>query len=374
MKILPAVLLLCFLAFIPAMAQESGYITDPDGYTNLRSGPSAKSGIIGIIPEGQVFNYYPDNNSDWFKVDFGYRTGYVHKSRIKSINIAKSEISNFFKEFNSIDRNNVESGEADNKKLYRLTGEYPLAAVNAFCEQDRKIQEFLISEFRSPVNDGIDLQLIYSRMQNLKPTCPASHEISEALKTAANKSGLVLKNTSINFSNIPEENKPAPVQSLTNIQFTGTIDGRSITFYLNQPRIDPFSKMFYQGQFQLADNDETYGFLDSVITKNKATRPFYFFVFNSAVGMADGAIAEVMAETCLEFFTKYPCTFFKYSISEECRVDMPKWAELIAFQLNDKAGYIKLKARVDKLLNSSCSSYLNEWTEFQKELENNLEE
>ncbi|WP_345369950.1 SH3 domain-containing protein [Algivirga pacifica] len=83
MRILTFITLLYFTVLCSLNAQKLGYINDPDGYTNLRSEASAKAEVIGIIVRGQEFTYYPEHNSSWWKVDFKFRTGVVHKSRIE---------------------------------------------------------------------------------------------------------------------------------------------------------------------------------------------------------------------------------------------------------------------------------------------------
>ena len=178
------ILLLIWIVGIPLNAQDFGYINDPEGYTNLRLEPTGKSDIIGIIISGQEFTYYPDN-SDWWRVDFNNRTGYMHKSRIKDFKKVKTEISQFFQEFYSTDKNNVEIGEENNEKLFLLTQDYPFATLTAFCEQRKEIQVFLISEYESPIHDLIDLQLIYSRLISIKSPCSETYKITEDLNTAA---------------------------------------------------------------------------------------------------------------------------------------------------------------------------------------------
>lgn len=41
------------------------------------------------------------------------------------------------------------------------------------------------------------------------------------------------------------------------------------------------AKLFYQGKFAISDDEITFSFLDSVLTNNKETRPFYFFIYKS---------------------------------------------------------------------------------------------
>ncbi len=66
-----------------------GRVSDPDGYTNIRRGPSTKSPIIGRYNSGDYLYYVPQSNG-WSKVYSGVRgntfMGYMHTSRIRRVN------------------------------------------------------------------------------------------------------------------------------------------------------------------------------------------------------------------------------------------------------------------------------------------------
>lgn len=78
------------------------FISDPDGYTNVRKEKSTSSDILQRIKSGEVVEVL-DNSGDWYLVKTkAGNTGYIHKSRIKisnekpiSANIDK-KISQFF--------------------------------------------------------------------------------------------------------------------------------------------------------------------------------------------------------------------------------------------------------------------------------------
>jgi hypothetical protein len=72
----------------PKVAQ----INDPDGFTNIRKGPSKDTEITGKILKNDFFYCEVSYTSDWYKVTaqqwdgFGRQTsGYMHKSRIRII-------------------------------------------------------------------------------------------------------------------------------------------------------------------------------------------------------------------------------------------------------------------------------------------------
>ncbi|GAO27919.1 hypothetical protein JCM15548_14797 [Geofilum rubicundum JCM 15548] len=332
MKTLQLIILICLMGLIPIKSQELGYINDSDGYSNLRLEPSDESDIIGIILKGQEFDFYPDISSDWWKVSFKFRTGFMHRSRIKDFDRVKAEIGQFFHAFYSTDRNNVELGEGFNEKLFLLTQDYPLAALTSFCEQRKEIQVFLISEYESPIHDLLDLQLIYSRLISVNSTCSEAYRIADALKRAANNIGIELKNIKSFIDSIPDFNRPDKHKGTSNIWFTSSINGKSITFYLNHPQIDTYSKMFYQGQLGLMDDALTFSILDSLLTNNSVTRPFYIHTFNSALRIADGALAESIGTQCQQFMDKYPCEFISLKSKKEYSDNYNKWIDLAAFE------------------------------------------
>lgn len=58
-------------------------INDPDGYTNVRSGPSTTDPVVARIKDGEVFQTDPKQGAWWrVRTDAG-TVGYVHQSRIR---------------------------------------------------------------------------------------------------------------------------------------------------------------------------------------------------------------------------------------------------------------------------------------------------
>jgi hypothetical protein len=127
-----------------------------------------------------------------FNLDLTINKGKVEKCIINRIQIntfeeQKSEMIEFFLGFYNSDRNNAEMAAVHNEKLFSSTRSYPLAAMTAFCEQEKEVQDFLISEYLAPIHDQVDLQLIYSLLSDIKSPCSDAHRITDALKTAMEK-------------------------------------------------------------------------------------------------------------------------------------------------------------------------------------------
>ena len=62
-------------------------ISDPDGWTNVRSGPSTNHQIVGKVFEGDVIYYQVVKGSNWYKIFDSDKCywGYLHKSRLVRI-------------------------------------------------------------------------------------------------------------------------------------------------------------------------------------------------------------------------------------------------------------------------------------------------
>lgn len=65
---------------------ETYFIQDPDGYTNLRKEKNSSSEVLQKIKSGEHIEVL-DNSGDWWQIKTKEgKTGYVHKSRVKSGN------------------------------------------------------------------------------------------------------------------------------------------------------------------------------------------------------------------------------------------------------------------------------------------------
>jgi hypothetical protein len=58
-------------------------IVDPDGWTNLRSGPSVSSAVVGQIRAGEIFWTRPRDGLWWPARTEDGQMGFVHRSRVR---------------------------------------------------------------------------------------------------------------------------------------------------------------------------------------------------------------------------------------------------------------------------------------------------
>jgi len=63
-------------------------VEDPDGYTNIRSGPSIKDKVVGTVPSGSVVAIEGGPEKEWVKLAFdtdNEAAKYIHGSRLKKL-------------------------------------------------------------------------------------------------------------------------------------------------------------------------------------------------------------------------------------------------------------------------------------------------
>ncbi len=133
------------------------------------------------------------------------------------------------------------------------------------------------------------------------------------------------------LSQISEHNDPKKYPNQVNTVIVDSIAGKSIDFYLNHPNIDNYSKAFYKKEFAVSDDDITLSITDSVFTKNKETKPFYIFIFNSIVDLSDGALSEIVSLNCFEFIKQNTCDFIRLKFNKEYLLHYKTWISLAAF-------------------------------------------
>jgi len=96
MRLFTCMLLACLI--IPSITnaqfrnsiQKVGMLKDKDGYTFIREGAGTHTNILDTLKKTDFFIFYPNDSSDWSKVEKrfyqGIKTpGYIHRSRIVNI-------------------------------------------------------------------------------------------------------------------------------------------------------------------------------------------------------------------------------------------------------------------------------------------------
>lgn len=141
----------------------------------------------------------------------------------------------------------------------------------------------------------------------------------------------------------------------TNKSQINELNGKPISFYLNNSQIDKKSKKFYEGELKIIRDSIPPYFMDSLLTKNSETRPFYFFIFNQLVDMSNGKMVTVISSKCTEYVQMYPCEFFNSFNQSDVNINVVKWTTYIGQTLIDKTKYFEFKELVDSKLKAECS-------------------
>lgn len=153
-----------------------------------------------------------------------------------------------------------------------------------------------------------------------------------------------------------------------NRNWVASINGRPIDFYLSHSKIDVDSKRFFKGELPLSIDYVTNGLLDSILTKNLETRPFYFFVFNQVVDLSDNNLASIIAPKCLELVQTQSSFFFNAFNQPEININVVKWTTYIGQTLKDRNQYLDFKSKVDSALKGEPKDILDLWKSFLAEV------
>ena len=148
-------------------------------------------------------------------------------------------------------------------------------------------------------------------------------------------------------------NRHAKSKLFTNNAQFSMLDGKPISYYLNHPSIDKNAKRIYGGELGFSRDTLPTCIMDSLLTHNSETRPFYFFIFNQFVEQSNGKMIDLVALKCTEFVEKYPCEFFNSFNQPDLDINVVKWTTYIALSLKDRASYINFKGEVDSNLKAN---------------------
>ncbi|HEX8078127.1 MAG TPA: SH3 domain-containing protein [Chthoniobacterales bacterium] len=83
--VIAATLVVVGAIHVSADGKLKAVIDDPDGFTNLRAEPDAKSAVVAKVKRGEVFTFeLPAGDSEWYRVTLASgKKGYLHGSRVR---------------------------------------------------------------------------------------------------------------------------------------------------------------------------------------------------------------------------------------------------------------------------------------------------
>lgn len=142
-----------------------------------------------------------------------------------------------------------------------------------------------------------------------------------------------------------------------------TLSGKKIKYYLNHKRIDPVAKSFYEGKKNAANDAATRAMLDSALTSNPETRPFYFFILNQVMHTKDEALSVHASKVCLEYFKRFPCEFFAAKKRYDFFVDLNTWLFFVGWEIYDAKAFNAMVEQQEAEFTGSCARYKSDWRE-----------
>jgi hypothetical protein len=175
--------------------------------------------------------------------------------------------------------------------------------------------------------------------------------------------------STVSAQSVSKHNDPKSHPNLTNKTFVEKIAGRPVTYYLNHRSVGEIAKLFYKGEFAASDDAATFSVIDSVLTHNKDTHPFYFFLFNQMMKVSDGALAEYVGEISGKYLKKFPCEFFRFADDKIYGVDLKQWSGFAAFTLDGPDAVKSYIDSIEIVVNRDCPNEKGTWHKVSKLIE-----
>jgi len=102
---------------------------------------------------------------------------------------------------------------------------------------------------------------------------------------------------------------------------------------LKQSDIDSMVLVYYEGKYKLTDDSITMNLLDSLgrIKEKDYRRPFYFFVMNRIYKESDGAVAEMLGNSCQDFMINNPLYVLVFFQKDKQMLEL--YAQILGYEL-----------------------------------------
>ena len=91
-----------------------------------------------------------------------------------------------------------------------------------------------------------------------------------------------------------------------------SIAGKPVNYYIKQKECSKLAIDYYYGKFIISDDDSTYKLLSLATTDNNNLRPFYRWILNEILAIADGGLSEMDGIPPRKYAEKFPKEFFEY--------------------------------------------------------------
>jgi hypothetical protein len=139
-------------------------------------------------------------------------------------------------------------------------------------------------------------------------------------------------------------------------QRTDTLRSKYHYYYLADLDLRTVGQWILKDSIAPSDNYITFKCMDSLTSKQKKTRDYYFPIFIKIVDKADGALAEVVGSHALSYAKKYPKELadrFKCcSTTQECCTELERFSSYVGTEImmadDDKKAYNDLVNEMTK--------------------------
>lgn len=138
-----------------------------------------------------------------------------------------------------------------------------------------------------------------------------------------------------------------------------SVDGKPVKFYIENKKCDSLAKAFYYGKFRPTDDSLTTKLLELSYTNDKNLRPFYRWILDKTIEIADGALAELPGVPARKYAEKFPEELFNFLDSDSSKTRYSNWTDIISYsgfyETDDyeKPKLIRKKMEAEMIKNSS---------------------
>jgi hypothetical protein len=141
-----------------------------------------------------------------------------------------------------------------------------------------------------------------------------------------------------------------------------SVDGKPVKFYIENKNCDSLAIAFYYGKYRPTDDNLTENLLALSSTNDKNLRPFYRWILDKTIEIADGALAELPGVPARKYAEKFPEELFNFLDADTSKTRYLYWTDIISysgFYENDdynKPKLIRTKMEAEMIKNSSTKS------------------
>jgi hypothetical protein len=110
-----------------------------------------------------------------------------------------------------------------------------------------------------------------------------------------------------------------------------SIDGKPTKFYIENKKCDSLAIAFYYGKYRPSDDGYVSRLLELSATDDKDLRPFYRWVLDKTIDVADGALGEYPGVPARKYAEKFPEEFFKFMDEDATKTRYENWTDIISY-------------------------------------------